>query len=314
MSDQPQEERWREYRVTPRYLAGTGFSGDPAFAPVDHWPRHDPDDDTFCQLLHTSPDGRIALGWFGDDYAPVKVTAAEDAVGPVRWTARFNQNFPPEITAGFTNALAHDWEPDGQRFLARPSVYWADSVEPLLDAGWERLRVSEPGTVGLRAPDGEAGAWIDTRSYGREDETVVLWAGPEGYLTRAEATFTSDTPSHLIAATAATATTATATALNDPHPVVRERHMIHRDVEHLVRLEPVSARAQPRTSAPTPLDAKHAAVSAALLRAAHEQPVARRAQAARIRTTHPRARPSTTPATPARTDASAARATARPRR
>lgn len=158
----------------------------------------------------------------------------------------------------------------------------------------------------LQAPDGQAGAWIDTRSYGREDETVVLWAGPEGYLTRAEATFSSDTPSHLIAATA--------TALNDPTPIVRERHMIHRDVEHLVRLEPVTARAQPRTGAPTPLDAKHAAVTAALHRAAHSEPGARRAQAARIRTTHPRPRPSAAPASSARVDASAARTATRPRR
>ncbi|MEU5838713.1 DUF317 domain-containing protein [Streptomyces diacarni] len=308
MSDQPEGERWREYRVTPRYLAGSGVFGDPAFAPVSHWPRHDPDDDNLCQLLHTSPDGRIRIGWFGDDYDPVKVTAAEDAVGPVRWTALFNQNFPPEITAGFTSALARDWEPDGEHFLARPSIYWADSVEPLLDAGWERLRASEPGTVELRAPDGQAGAWIDTRSYGREDETVMLWAGPKGYLTRAEATFSSDTPSHLIAATAA--------ALNDPTHVVRERHMIHRDIEQLVHLEPVTARAQPRTGAPTPLDAKHAAVSAALHRAAHSDPGARRAQAARIRTTHPGPRPSATPAAPAaRADAFAtARTASRPRR
>ncbi|WP_019546670.1 DUF317 domain-containing protein [Streptomyces sulphureus] len=306
MSDQPEDERWREYQVTPRYLAGSGGFGDPAFAPVDHWPRHDPADDTICQLLITSPDGRLTLGWFGDDYDPVKVTAAEDAVGPVRWTARFNQNFPPEITASFTSALARDWEPDGEHFLAQPSIDWADSVTPLLDAGWERQRASEPGTVELRAPDQQAGAWIDTRSYGREDESVVLWAGPKGYLTRAEATFSSDTPSHLIAATAA--------ALNDPTPLVRERHMIHRDVEHLIRLEPVNARPQPRTGTPTPLDAKHAAVAAALQRAAHSQPGARRAEAARIRTTQIPPRPSATPASSARADTAATRAAARPRR
>lgn len=305
MLDSPEDERLREYRVAPRYLAGSGGFGDPGFAPVAHWPRHDPDDDTFCQLLITSPDGRIRLGWFGDDYEPFKVSASPNAVGPVRWTASFNQNFPPEITAGFTSALARDWEPDGEHFLVRPSIYWADSVEPLLDAGWERLRASEPGTVELRAPDGQAGAWIDTRSYGRHDEAVVLWAGPEGYLTRAEATFSTDTPSHLIAATAA--------ALNDPAPVVRERHMIHRDVEHLVQLEPAATRAQPRTGAPTPLDAKHAAVTAALHRAAHEKPGARRAHAARIRAPHARQQPSTTPDT-ALARAAPARSSARPRR
>ncbi|MFG3253296.1 DUF317 domain-containing protein [Streptomyces sp. NPDC048172] len=306
--DLDDERRWREYHVTPRYLAGSGFTGDPAFAPVDHWPHHDLDDETFCQLLITSPDGRIRLGWFGDDYDPVKITAAEDAVGPARWTARFNQNFPPEITAGFTTALVQDWDPDSERFLARPSIYWADSVEPLLDAGWERLRASQPSTVELLAPDGQAGAWIDTRGHGREEETVRLWAGPPGYLTRAEATFTAETPDHLIAATA--------TALNQPAPVVRERHMIRQEVEHLVQLAPVhKAGSRDRPSVPTPLEAKRASVSAALHRAAHQQPGHARARAAQIRTTRTRTRPGAVPAATLPASAvPAAHTTARPRR
>ncbi|MFG3255276.1 DUF317 domain-containing protein [Streptomyces sp. NPDC048172] len=306
--DDGDEQRWREYHVTPRYLAGSGFAGDPAFAPVGHWPHHDLDDDTWCQLLITSPDGRIRLGWFGDDYEPVKITAAEDAVGPARWTARFNQNFPPEITVGFTEALAQDWDPDSERFLARPSIYWADSVEPLLEAGWERLRASRPGTVELLAPDGQAGAWIDTRGYGREEETVRLWAGPKGYLTRAEATFTADTPTHLIAATAA--------ALKAPLPAVRERHMLHRDVEHLVQLEPVhKAGSRTRPSVPTPLEAKRASVTAALHRAAHQPPGSARARAAQIRTARTWPRPGAAPiAAPPAGAVPTARTTARPRR
>ncbi|MFE0762887.1 DUF317 domain-containing protein [Streptomyces smyrnaeus] len=288
--DERWDERWREYRVTPRYLAGSGGFGDPGFEPVAHWTRHHLDDDTFCQLLITSPDGRIRLGWFGDDYEPLKITAAEDAVGPVRWTACFTHNFPPEIAAGFTSALARDWDPDTERFLAAPSMYWADSVEPLLDAGWERLRAAQPGTLELRAPGHQAGAWIDTSSYGREDETVRLWAGPPGWATRAEATFTSGTPDHLIAATAA--------ALIDPAPVVRERHMLHRDVERLVELEPVKTATQSGSAVPTPLEVKRAAVTAAVQRAAHRQPSTARAHAARIRTTHTRTDASAPPGSP----------------
>lgn len=307
MFDEADDERWRAYRITPRYLAGSGGSGDAGFEPVAHWPRHDLDDDTFCQLLVTSPDGRIRLGWFGDDYEPLQITASENAVGPARWTARFNHNFPPEIAAGFTSALAGDWDADSDRLLAAPSMYWADCVSPLLDAGWERLRAAQPGTVELRAPDRQAGAWIDTRSYGREDETVMLWAGPPGWDTRAEATFTADTPAHLIAATAA--------AMTSPEPVVRERHMIHRDVEHFVQLEPVDAPTRSTSSVPTPLEAKRAAVTAAVQRAAHRQPDIARARAARIRTTHDRQHPSAAPAATPHAAANApVRTTSRPRR
>ncbi|WP_063728767.1 DUF317 domain-containing protein [Streptomyces sp. RTd22] len=304
MSDEPDYDRWREYRVTPRYLAGSSYAGDPGFEPVADWPHHSLDDGP-CQLLVTSPDHRIKIGWFGDDFDLWKITAAEDAVSPPRWEATFNHTFPPEIVASLTSALAHDWGPDSDAFLTSPSIYWADSVQPLLDANWERLRTADPDTVELLAPDRQAGAFIDTRSYGSHDEAVLLWAGRPGGSTRAEATFTSSTPSHLIAATAA--------AMSDPTPLVRERHMIHRDIEHLVRLEPVEAETQSRSRAPTPLDVKQAAVTAAVHRAAHGQPSAARAHAARIRTTHPRPQPSVTRTSPHRRDAPAQTAS-RPRR
>ncbi|MGW7517777.1 DUF317 domain-containing protein [Streptomyces sp. NPDC054796] len=303
MPDEPDDERWHEYRVTPRYLAGSDGSGDAGFAPVAHWPHYAFDDGP-CHLLVTSPDHRIRIGWFGDDIDLWKITAAEDPVSPPRWRATFNHTFPAEIVAGLTRALAEDWSPESDRFLAPPSAYWADSVRPLLDAGWTHT-VAGRATVNILAPDRQAGAWIDTLSYARDDETVTLWAGPPGWATRAEATFTADTPDHLIAATAA--------ALSDPAPVVRERHMLHREVEHLVQLAPVKTETRPASTAPTPLEVKQTAISAAVQRAVQGQPGARRAQAARIRTTHPRTQPSTTPAAPHRTD-TAPRTTARPRR
>lgn len=296
-------ERWSEYRVTPRYLAGSSYTGDPGFEPVAHWPHHTFDDGP-CQLLVTSPDHRIKIGWFGDDYDLWKITAAQDAVSPPRWQATFNHTFPPEIVAGLTAALADDWSPGSDRFLTPTSVYWADNVQPLLDAGWTH-GPAERGAVELLAPDRQAGAFIDRHSYGRLDERALLWAGPPGWATRAEATFTVGTPSHLIAATAA--------AMSDPAPVVRERHMLHRDVEDLVRLEPVKAKTRPRSRAPTPLEVKQAAVTAAVQRAEHSQPGTKRAHAARIRTPHARPQPSATPTSPRRIDAPA-RTPAHPRR
>ncbi|MEU4200808.1 DUF317 domain-containing protein [Streptomyces sp. NPDC026294] len=281
----PDAEQRREYHVSPRYLAGSSGVGDPGFAPVGHWPHHHLDDGP-CQLIVTSPDHRIRIRWFGDDYNLWKITAAADAASPPEWTATFNQNIPPEIVAGLTAALAHDWDAESDRFLVRPtSKYWADSVRPLAEAGWKQA-ATERGTVKISSPDKQAGAWIDTRHYGRDDETMMLWAGPPGYLSRAEAVFTSGTPAHLVAATAA--------AMADPAPVTRERHMIHRQVAHLVRLTPVEAPVPAESCAPTPLDVRRTAVSAAVQRASRDPRAAARVHAARIRTSAPSAR--TTPA------------------
>ncbi|MFF4453796.1 DUF317 domain-containing protein [Streptomyces goshikiensis] len=262
---------YEEVLVSPMYLAGTGGTADPSFAPVAHWPRHHLDDGP-CQLVVTSPDHRIRIGWFGDDFELWKITAAEEAVAAARWTATFNHSTPPEIVAGLTAALAHDYaeaDPyDGNgHFLANPSMYWADAVRPLTDAGWKRGVPAERGTVEIVAPDGQAGVVIDNRLSGWDDETVTLWAGPPGWGTRAEAVFTARTPSHLIAATAA--------VMAESAPVVRERHQIDRRVKHLVTLTPVAqaVTVAPATGpsvsrAPTPLDVRRTAVTQAVHRAA----------------------------------------------
>ena len=48
------------------------------------------------------------------------------------------------------------------RFLANPSLYWADAVRPLTEAGWRR-EAAERSTVEIVAPDGQAGVLIDNR-------------------------------------------------------------------------------------------------------------------------------------------------------
>ncbi|MCV2458245.1 DUF317 domain-containing protein [Streptomyces sp. ICN988] len=263
--------RYQEVLVNPMYLAGTGGTADAGFAPVAHWPHHHLDEGP-CQLLVTSPDHRIRIGWFGDDFELWKITATEEAVAAPRWTAIFNHVAPPEIVADLTTALARDYAEsdaydDNARFLAEPSYRWADAAQPLTDAGWTRDGGAERGTVEIVAPDGQAGILIDNRLSGWDDETVTLWAGPPGWGSRSEAVFTARTPSHLIAATAV--------VMAKPAPVVRERHQIDRQVEHLVTLTPVApdvsvpSAAEPSVfRAPTPLDVRRTAVTQAIHRAA----------------------------------------------
>jgi hypothetical protein len=260
----PYDERdFQDVLVSPRYLAGSNGSGEVGFAPIAHWPHHHLDEGP-CQLLVTSPDQRIRIGWFGDDFELWKITASQEAVSAPRWTATFNRVTPAEIVAGLTTALAHDYaEADAYegngRFLASPSLYWTDAVRPLTEAGWRRA-AAERGTVEIVAPDGQAGVLIDNRLSTWDDETVTLWAGPPGWGTRAEAVFTARTPSHLIAATAA--------AMADPTPVVRERHQLDRRIVHLVTLTPVSPTVPQASRAPTPLDVRRTAVTQAVQRAA----------------------------------------------
>ncbi|MER6531698.1 DUF317 domain-containing protein [Streptomyces sp. NPDC001508] len=229
--------------VSPRYLAGLPGHADPSFEPVAHWPHHHPDDGP-CQLVITSPDHRIRIGWFGDDYDVWKISAADDAVSPPRWSARINQNTPPEIVQELTRALAAEWNADSTTFLTGPSR--TSAVRPLLDAGWERKPLSR-GILEIVSPDGLAGASIDVFSMGADAELVTLWSGPPGWATRAEVVFTARTPRHLIAATAA--------AFVDPTPVLRPRNMLHPRLADLAQLIPAKP---PRPHVPTPLDIQRA--------------------------------------------------------
>ncbi len=226
--------------VSPRYLAGnTGDSGI-SFDPVRHWPHHYPGDGP-CQLVITSPDHRIRLGWFGDDHDLWIVSAARDAVSEARWTATFNQNTPPELVHGLTSALAAEWDAESTSFLDVRSYYWTDAVRPLLDAGWERRPVRR-GEIEILAPDGLAGASIDIVNDDPYAEIVRLWAGPPGWGTRAEAAFTGGTPNHLIAAVAA--------AFVNPSSVARYRSFLRPQLAELAEVSPV------KPPVPTPRDVR----------------------------------------------------------
>ncbi|WTD06193.1 DUF317 domain-containing protein [Streptomyces albidoflavus] len=260
--------QYQEVLVIPMYLAGSNGTGEVGLAPVANWPHHYLDEGP-CQLLVTSPDQRIRIGWFGDDFELWKISAAEDAFSAPRWTATFNHVTPAEMVAGLTTALVQDYDEaiasdTPGRFLTGPTASWRDTVRPLTDAGWALDGGAELGTVEIIAPDDQAGILIDRRGYGSDRTTVELWAGPPGWGTRAEATFTARTPSHLIAATAAVMAKST--------PVVRERHQIDQRMRHLVTMTPVaSATPTPEAQisrAPTPLDVRRTAVTQAVHRAA----------------------------------------------
>lgn len=230
--------------VFPRYLAGLPGHADPSFAPVAHWPHHHLDAGP-CQLVITSPDHRIRIGWFGDDHDTWLISAAEDAVSEPHWTARINQNTPPEIVEALTRTLATEWSEDSDTFLTQSSWYWSDGLRPLVDAGWTR-KPTRRGVIEIVSPDGLAGASNDIVHF-NDEEHFTLWAGPPGWATRAEVTFTEHTPSHLIAATAA--------AFVDPAPVLRYKSSLHPRLAERARLTPVEP---PRPATPTPLDLQRA--------------------------------------------------------
>ncbi|MEH0421209.1 DUF317 domain-containing protein [Streptomyces sp. B21-083] len=145
----------------------------------------------------------------------------------------------------------------------------------MLDPGWDQKPLSR-GTVEYVSPDGLAGASIDVVSTGPDAETVTLWAGPPGWATRAEATFTARTPKHLIAAA----------ALADPTPVLRYKDALNPRLAQLAQLTPVEP---PRPPGPAPLDVQRAAAA--------RRPAAAPARSVRRWTT---ATPPPAPAVPSR--------------
>ncbi|MFD9484682.1 DUF317 domain-containing protein [Streptomyces sp. NPDC059991] len=222
-----------------------GDTGDPSFEPVAHWPRQEMDGE--CQLLISSPDHRIRIGWFGDHFDVWKISAAPDAVSAARWTASFSADMPAEMVRDFIAALATAWGEDSDAFLTDSSYYWPDAVRPLLDAGWQRPPVAR-GSMEILSPDHLAGAVIDVASTDPDAETVTLWAGPGRWPLRAEANFTARTPKHLIAAMAA--------SFVAPTPIARYQTSLSPRVAQVAHLTPVQP---PRPPAPTPLDVQQAA-------------------------------------------------------
>jgi Domain of unknown function (DUF317) len=216
----------RTYLVTPRYLAGPTDTGAPALQPLlDHgWHQHHDD----ANNIHlTAPDGRIRVAFLrdcyllqSDDYTLWRITAYDTPLSTPRWAATFDGNTPVEIVAGLTETLAQRHHPDSDACLAQHGRN-DDAFTPLAEAGWHPSTTS--GAIEYTAPDTHA--TLTYLPHPQQDDAPVglqqqwtAWGGPAGWASRWYAHFTTDTPTHLIAATA--------TALADPTPVIRvARHI-----------------------------------------------------------------------------------------
>ncbi|MBZ3915273.1 DUF317 domain-containing protein [Streptomyces acidiscabies] len=254
MPNNPDEAWWREYRVTPGYLAGSSGIGDPGFASVpDTWPRFTPDPDD-GRFIITSPDRRIQICWDGDGLDELwRIGAYDSPVADLAWVVTANHNTPPEFIGALTKTLADDYEACREAFLNPPGAIRSRPLAPLLDAGWKLDDTRRSGdTLHMVSPDRMAGLHVNRYSA---DDRYVLWANSGRNQTLI--TFSATTPDHLVSTTLA--------AFSSPRPLLREHHMLHPSVRHAVRLEPITP---PRpTTAPTPLDVRRTAVTAALLRA-----------------------------------------------
>ncbi|MFB6750649.1 DUF317 domain-containing protein [Streptomyces sp. NPDC056353] len=247
--------------VSPRHLAASTSTGDPALAPLlDHgW---DLQHDDLGNVYVNAPDRRVRLGYLpeGEDDGLWRINAYKDPFGPPTWGVCFNDRVPTEFVRAFTTALATAYEQGPDAYLARP-VSGNDehdpflAVVPLLQQGWE---IDRPrwGVFAVQAPDGLAGLEFTTGDLDPEAELTTrdarwqLWAGnsidrPVWY-----ATASTDTPVALL--------TAVTRCVADPAPLPRWRQDTLSYIESMAQLTPIIP---PQPQAPTPLDVQRAAAS-----------------------------------------------------
>ncbi|MFE7318246.1 DUF317 domain-containing protein [Streptomyces sp. NPDC057555] len=239
--------------VSPVYLAGATVIGDPALQPLLDQGFHLHHDD-LGNVFVSSPDQRIRLGYLpeGEDTTLWKIAVHSDPFGPPRWLATFDNTTPTELVTAFTTALAHDYAHSHDTYLYG-STSRDRGFQPLADAGW-RTNKGPHLSVSV-APDGLAEMHHVQGALDHQAELSgyqYRWSasrGRDGYHSNWHATFTTHTPSHLIAATAA--------ALADPTPVSRyEAEMPKRNLS-AARVTPI------RPPVPTPLDVHRAAAASA---------------------------------------------------
>ncbi|MFH8684217.1 DUF317 domain-containing protein [Streptomyces lydicus] len=84
--------------VSPVYLAGSTFSGDPALQPLldQGFLLHC---DELANVYASSPEQHLRLGYLpeGENSTLWKIAARPDLVGPPRWIATFDDNTPTEL-------------------------------------------------------------------------------------------------------------------------------------------------------------------------------------------------------------------------
>jgi hypothetical protein len=242
------DERWREYHVTPRYLAGSTFTGDPALQPLLDvgWKLNH---DEMGNAYVNAPDQTVRLGYLpeGEDDALWKITAYSDPFAMPRWLVTFQNSTPTEIVQGFTTALAAAYTegPDSYLYYGSSDLAALDVGTPLAAAGWSHRYGA--GDVSFESPDGLAEVHLRrtrldhaAEMQGHQERWLTL-AGPPG--DRWYATASSFTPEGLVAAMN--------TALTDPAPVLRYG-------DDLRRLPPQAIATPVKPPVPTPLDVRRA--------------------------------------------------------
>lgn len=242
------DERWREYHVAPRYLAGSTFTGDSALQPLLDvgWKLNH---DEMGNVYVNAPEQTIRLGYLpeGEDDALWKITAYSDSFAMPRWLVTFQNSTPTEIVADFTTALAAAYAegPDSYLYYGNSDLAALDVGTPLAAAGWSHhYRAAD---VSFQSPDGLAEVHLRrnrldhaAEMQGHQERWLVL-AGPPG--DKWYATASSFTPEGLVAAMN--------TALTDPAPVIRYG-------DDLRRLPPQATATPVKSSVPTPLDVRRA--------------------------------------------------------
>ncbi|MEU3553342.1 DUF317 domain-containing protein [Streptomyces fragilis] len=250
--------------VSPRHLAGSTHTGDPALEPLRAlgWElRHDDLGNAYLN----APDRKVRLGYLpeGDDDGLWRINAYRDAFAQPAWGVCFNDSCPTEFVTAFTTALATAYQEGPESYLARPLVGSEDrdpflGVVPLLQRGWV---IDRPrwGVFAIDSPDGLAHLEYTTGDLDPAAELTTrdarwhLWAGTSVNRPYWYATASTDTPVPLLAAVT--------DSVSDPAPLLRWKQDGH-SYQAAAHVTPIT---QPRPRVPTPLEAS---------RAAHHRPVA----------------------------------------
>lgn len=245
--------------VSPRYLAGSTSTGDPALAPLLDlgW---DLQHDDLGNVYVTAPDRRVRLGYLpdGEDDGLWRINAYKDSFGPPAWGVCFNDRVPTEFVRAFTTVLAAAYEQGPDVYLARPDTGSDErdpfrAVVPLLKQGWGIDRPHWGGVFTVQSPDGLAGMEFATGDLAPEDELTTrdarwqLWAGKSIDRPVWYATASTDTPVALLAAVTE--------CVADPAPLPRWRAETSSYIKGMAQLTPILPSGP---SAPTPLDVRRA--------------------------------------------------------
>jgi hypothetical protein len=157
MDYDPNDKRWREHHVTPRYLAGATSAGDLALRPLLDRGWHLTHDE-LGNVFVAAPDHTVRLGHLpeGDDDALWKITAYSAPFAMPRWLVTFQDSAATEIVAGFTTALAAAYAegPDSYLYYGNSNLDALDAGTPLAAVGWSHSYGT--ADVSFHSPDGMA--------------------------------------------------------------------------------------------------------------------------------------------------------------